>query len=398
MGTNHIPSCVLLLSVGIVMSNTEAGRFPENEIVSLLNVNRRYNLAESTSKDLTVAELFDLLGDRGELDELRLGYGSSAGLPELRELIAEDHDMDPSQILVTTGTALGLYLIAVELCAIGDEAVIVTPCFPPARDALISTGVRLLECRLSFEDGYRLSASRLEPYLSEKTTLVSVASPQNPSGVSTSLDELREIVAVMQKTCPKARLFVDETYRKASYGEDSVAPSAAGLHDSIITGSSISKAHGAPGLRVGWLTCAQPDLMNRCARGKMNTVISGSPLNEKLAAALLSKEEEVLRPRREQLAHTRAMVSAWFASLHGLVEWVPPDAGALCAGRFCVARFSAEAVDRIWQTLEHELQLASGVWFGESWRSFRLGFGYLEPNLLGEALDRLRAVVRESAL
>jgi transcriptional regulator with XRE-family HTH domain len=63
------------------------GRFPYNEIISLLDVNRTFNLAESTSQDLTVGELMDLAGF-GSIRNLKLGYGTSTGAAALREVIA----------------------------------------------------------------------------------------------------------------------------------------------------------------------------------------------------------------------------------------------------------------------------------------------------------------------
>ena len=150
----------------------------------MLDVNRRYNLAESTAQDLTFGEIIGLAGGMEALGELKMGYGSSAGLPRLRAAIAALTGVKPDEVITTQGTALGLFLLAFELCRPGDEAVIATPCFPPSRDTLIGAGVTLRECRLSFDRGYRLTSDLLEPLLNERTRLVSIASPQNPSGVN----------------------------------------------------------------------------------------------------------------------------------------------------------------------------------------------------------------------
>ena len=60
------------------------GRFARNDIISLLDINRRFNLAESTAQDLTFGEILDLAGGAAALRDLRMGYGSSSGLPRLR--------------------------------------------------------------------------------------------------------------------------------------------------------------------------------------------------------------------------------------------------------------------------------------------------------------------------
>jgi DNA-binding transcriptional MocR family regulator len=76
------------------------------------------------------------------------------------------------------------------------------------------------------------------------------------------------------------------------------------------------------------------------------------------------------------------------------VEWIRPDGGALCCLRLRADRFDTAAVSRFWDSLpRHELQLASGSWFGESARIFRLGFGYLPPGRLGPALSALSTVL-----
>ncbi len=373
------------------------GRFPYNEIISLLDVNRPFNLAESTSQDLTLGELLDIAGAE-RLRELKLGYGKSAGTPELREAIAEACKVPAEHVITTQGTALGLFLLAFETCRPGDEAVLATPCFPPSRDGLLGAGAIVREVLASFDDGYRLDLDRIEASLSAKTRLVSIASPQNPSGVTTSRAVVERLLGLIERRAPQALLFIDETYREASYGEAPAAESFAALDPRIVTGASVSKALGAPGLRTGWLTVVDADLRARLTVAKMNTVISGSVLDEALAAALLRHREQVLAPKRRLLAGALAELAAWCESEQHRIEWVRPDAGALCCLRLRVDAFDDDAVARFWDLLpRYDLQLACGAWFGESERVFRLGFGYLPPQRLGAALSALSSAMDATA-
>lgn len=373
------------------------GRFPYNEIISLLDVNRPFNLAESTAQDLTVGELLDLASLDG-VRALKLGYGTSAGSIALREQIAHACRVPPEQIIVTQGTALGLFLLAYEVCRSGDEAVLATPCFPPSRDCLVGAGVSVREIKLSFETGYRLDPEQVAARLSPRTKLVSIASPQNPSGVQISRAAAEALLEVMERLAPEAILFIDETYREATYGDGVPADSFAGLHPRIVTGASVSKALGAPGLRTGWLTVADAELRSRLVVAKMNTVISGSVLDEALAAVLLRNREGVLASRRRLLAGALDSVTAWCQGERSRIEWVRPDAGALCCLRLRADVFDDAAVSRFWALLpRHDLQLASGTWFGESHRVFRLGFGYLPPARLGPALSALSSALDAAA-
>jgi aspartate/methionine/tyrosine aminotransferase len=365
------------------------GRFPRNEIISLLNVNRPFNLAESTSQDLTVGELLDL-ADLEHIRNLKLGYGTSAGSVALREAIADGCSVPAEQIITTQGTALGLFLLAFEVCRSGDEAVLATPCFPPSRDCLLGAGVSVREIKLSFDNGYRLDLAQIGASLSPKTKLVSIASPQNPGGIQTSRADIEKLLVLVERRSPDAILFIDETYREATYGDNAVADSFAGLDSRIVTGASVSKALGAPGLRTGWLTVANADLRERLAVAKMNTVISGSVLDETLATTLLRNRKSVLASRRRLLAGALQELALWCESEHERVEWVRPDAGALCCLRLRSDAFDEVAVSRFWDLLPgHDLQLACGTWFGESSSVFRLGFGYLPPARLGPALSAL---------
>ncbi|MEM7528478.1 MAG: pyridoxal phosphate-dependent aminotransferase [Pseudomonadota bacterium] len=365
------------------------GRFPRNDIISLLDVNRRFNLAESTSQDLSFGELLDLVGLEAVRD-LRLGYGSAQGSPQLRAEIGGLTGVSPETVLTTQGTALALYLLAVELCRPGDEALLFTPCFPPSRDTLLGAGVVVREVPLRFEDGFRVDLARFEGALTPGTKLVSIATPQNPSGVSTSVETIDAMLEIMARKAPGAMLFVDETYRYATYGDASPAPSFADHDPRIISAASVSKAFGAPGLRVGWLTTGDAALRDRLMTAKMNIVISGSPLDETLAAHLIDRREVVLAPRRALLARAIEEVADWRASEADRIEWVRPDGGALCCMRLRSERFDEAAVARFWAGHEERgLQLASGTWFGAEARTFRLGFGYLPPETLPRALALL---------
>jgi DNA-binding transcriptional MocR family regulator len=194
----------------------------------------------------------------------------------------------------------------------------------------------------------------------------------------------------MAAVCPEALLLLDEIYRDATYGDAAIPPSFANVDRRIITTGSISKAHGAPGLRCGWLTVHDPDLRDRLIVAKMNIVLSGSVLDEALAAALLDVRDDILRPRRELLANALQIVEQWQLDECHRVDWLRPEGGAMCCIRLRPDTFDDAAVQRFWASLpEQDLQLGAGEWFGESARVARLGFGYLPLDRLSGALHQL---------
>jgi aspartate/methionine/tyrosine aminotransferase len=246
---------------------------------------------------------------------------------------------------------------------------------------------------VSFEQGYRPDLADFRRLLSARTRLVSLASPQNPSGVALSPKFLGDLLGLMADSCPEAYLLVDETYREAAYGQDPVMPSAVALSSKVISTASLSKAHGAPGLRLGWAATRDPDLREQLVLGKFNTVICGSPVDEALALALLNRRGPILDERRRRMADGLARTAAWVERHSAQVDWVRPDAGAICCIRLkpifddaAVARFPAELT-------REGVRLAAGAWFGDEARVFRLGFGLLPMPDLDAALRGLSAAL-----
>ena len=368
-------------------------RFPQNDIISLIGEMPRYDLGESVGPDLRLGDVLDPLA-QPSFGEIALGYGTAQGDPRLRALIAHAHDVTPDDVVLTVGGMHALFLIAFVLCNRGDEAVTASPMFPLARNTLEAVGAQIRTVSLSFDRGYQLDAADIGRHLSERTKLVSLASPQNPSGVVSSLKVVRDIVSLMEERCPEAYLALDETYREAAYGDDAVAPSAVALSSRVISCASLSKCHGAPGLRLGWAITRDTALKQQLVLGKFNTVISCSAVDEALALHVLERRDHILGERRQRLGEALTLTAGWVRENDAFVEWVRPDAGAICCVRLKPSVFDDGDVDRFYDRVTREgVRVARGVWFGDEARVFRLGFGLLSKADLEAALRRLSSVI-----
>jgi aspartate/methionine/tyrosine aminotransferase len=372
-------------------------RFPKNDIISLIGHMPRYDLGESVGPDLRLGDVLDPCASPS-FREMALGYGTAQGDPRLRTLIAEAHGVSADDVVVTVGGMHALFLIAFVLCERGDEAVTVSPMFPLARNTLNVVGATIRTVSLSFDHGYQVDAAEIGRHLTERTKLVSLASPQNPSGVASPLKIIGEIVALMEERCPEAYLLLDETYREAAYGNDPVTPSAVGLSQRVISCASLSKCHGAPGLRLGWAITRDAGLKEQLVIGKFNTVISCSPVDEALALHVLGRRDQIIGERRQRLADGLARTTAWVRENDAFLEWVRPDAGALCCVRLKPSVFDQGAVRRFYEGLAQEgVRVANGPWFGDEAQVFRLGFGLLSMAELEAALTRLSSAVRRTS-
>jgi aspartate/methionine/tyrosine aminotransferase len=364
-------------------------QFPAAQMMGLVDRPVRYDLAESTCPALALSDL----AEPSELSHLMLGYGTSQGDAELRSLIAADAGVHADQVLITVGASQALFLVAQDRCGPGDRVLVTSPCFPATRTVPEALGARADVLRLRFDDGYRLPVDAVADLLTPRTRLVSVASPQNPSGVRFTDHELRALVAAVDDRAPGAVVLIDEIYRESSYGGAPVPPSAAALSPRVVTCSSLSKAHGAPGLRLGWLTVTDPDLYARLRNAKFLTTVACSGADELLATRVLQRRGEILADRAAWLGRALAELEAWLRDQP--VEWVRPDGGAICCLRLPPGEFTdAEAADFHARLGTRDVRVGRGPWFGEDDRVFRLGFGHLAPEDFTEALSRLAQALK----
>ena len=357
-------------------------QFPASPITALIDELPDYNLGESLGPDLSVADILD----PAELAGLSLGYGTSAGAAEVRARVAERIGIPDSQVLLTSGAAAALFLLT--LLHSDGEILAGLPCYPPMLDTLRGLGATVGTVTARFDDGYRIDLDAFRDKLSARTRLVMFASPQNPSGVSITRGEMTEMLAAMERRCPEAWLLVDETYREASYGGAPAAGTFAGLSGRLLTCASLSKAYGAPGLRIGWLTVPDPGLRQQLRLAKFNTSICCGVLDEFLAARLLSRADQLLSSRGALLAGARATVGRWVGEQGGRLQWLRPEAGAFCCVRLNPDSFGPSGVRRFYGRLaERRTAVAPGRWFGDSDHVMRLGLAYEPEGRLEKGLE-----------
>ncbi|UFZ05506.1 pyridoxal phosphate-dependent aminotransferase [Bradyrhizobium ontarionense] len=372
-------------------------RFPHNDIMTLTSSAVRFDLAESLGPDLRLGQIF-ADGFGAELEDLALAYGPTDGSAALRQLIAARHGVDADDVITTVGAMQALFLIAFILGEPGAGVVIGRPVFPNARSVLDAVRMDVVELPMRFDDGYRLDVDRLRSLLTPRTRLVSLASPQNPSGVALTGQEVRGVLACMQEICPDAFLLVDETYREAVHGDGDARPSLVGLDRRIVSCASFSKCHGAPGIRTGWVITQDRALRAQLEFAKFNTTISNSVVDEAIALRIMQTLDPMMRDRRRHLAAGLARTAAFVEAHADMIEWVRPDAGALCCVRLRRDVFDDAAVVRFHGELAaRETRVGPGSWFGDEPRVFRLGFGLLTLPDLDEALGRIAQALRQAA-
>ena len=193
---------------------------------------------------------------------------------------------------------------------------------------------------------------------------------------------------------PTARLLVDETYREMTYGAP--LPQAATLSPRVIGVSGMSKTYGLPGIRTGWLTTRDRDLMTTLLAAKEQMHITGSLVDESIAAHALERRGVLLPPILDAIAAALATVRAWLAT-EPRIAWVEPRGGVV--GFPWIRPDAGIDPDAFHRVLveRHATAVGPGHWFERPRAFFRLGFGWPPPTELAEGLARISRTLDEVA-
>lgn len=346
-----------------------------------------WNLSESGVHPLRVAELADSPDDRAALLAQELGYGQTNGTPELRSLIARMYPGAGSEhIQVTNGGSEANCIALMHLVQPGDEVVMMSPNYMQAPGLARALGARVREWPLAGgpdEGRWHADLPALDGLVGPRTKAIFICNPNNPTGARLSGAELDQVGRVAGRV--GAWVIADEIYRGAEL--DGVETATAwGRGDRVLVTSGLSKAYGLPGLRIGWVA-GPPALVEQLWGVHDYTSIAPGVLSDRLArVALAPARRDLLIARTRGIIRANyPLVQRWIEKRRGLVNAVPPEAGAIAFVRFRHGVGSTALVERLRD--ERSLLVVPGDHFLMD-GYLRIGFGS-DPGYLTTALDVL---------
>ncbi|MER5561381.1 PLP-dependent aminotransferase family protein [Streptomyces sp. NPDC002506] len=342
-----------------------------------------------------LAAAFELAGPELACHATTNGY-HPLGLPELRAAVAERYTRRglptlPEQILITTGAQSAVSLVVNLLGRPGDRAVVESPSYPNALDAVRHAGLRITPVPVT-EDGWDVEL--LECTLRQTAPRLAYLIPdfQNPTGALMSTEQRTRLLRAARAT--GTWLLIDETMAEMALEGPAPAPFVSLAHpgeaEQIVTVGSLSKTHWG-GLRIGWVR-AGSRLVNELAALRIHVDLAPSLVDQVLAKTLLPGMDDVLRTRLPLLRERRDALAdslschlpewRWQTPVGGLSLWV--DLGRPIAGALAQA------------ALAHGVNLQPGSRFaadaGTHEHRLRLPFVH-EPERTQEAVRRLAATL-----
>ncbi len=194
------------------------------------------------------------------IDEGFTHYSPATGFDELREAVAEKLRRDngiscdyENEILITPGSSSGIFLAMLALLDPGDEVLVPDPAWFHYMRLVELCGAKPIGVPLSLDKRLSLDAHETEKRVTKKTKLLILNSPNNPTGMVLSRDNLQALGEVAEKH--DLMVISDEVYEKIIYsGHEHVSPaSLAAFKGRTITSNGFSKAYAMTGWRVGYL-------------------------------------------------------------------------------------------------------------------------------------------------
>jgi aspartate/methionine/tyrosine aminotransferase len=340
-------------------------------------------LSGSDCESQPVRELLELEPDAHErLLGMRLGYTEVPGSEELREAVAGGYELAGADDVLTLAAAEeGIFLVYHALVEPGDHVIVEAPCYGSAIEVARSTGARVSLWQRRYEDGWAHDLDALERLLREETRLVYINTPHNPTGTQMSSETFARVVELARER--SAVLFSDEVYRGLEHDPAHRLPAACDAYERAISLGTVSKAHGLPGLRIGWLAAREPRLLERVRELKLYTTICSSAPSELLVALALRHAERLVERNRALVLRNLPLLEDFIARRAQTFAWTHPDAGPIG-----FPRMSGEPDVERWceQTAERSgVLVLPGSVYAEP-RHVRFGFGRAN---LAEAIERL---------
>ena len=234
-------------------------------------------------------------------------YTQVDGVPDLKQAIinkfSEDNDLvyDPENILVSTGAKQTLYNLFQAILGPGDEVIIISPYWVSYPDMVLLADAKPVIVDTFQENDFALDISAFADAINDKTKLVIINSPSNPTGITFSRDDYESIGAILQNH-PDVYVATDDMYEYIYWGDEpfvSFAQACPSLFDRTITINGVSKSYAMTGWRIGY--CGGPsDVIGGMKKVQSQSTSNASSISQAAAIAALNGSKDEIYSMVEQ--------------------------------------------------------------------------------------------------
>jgi aspartate aminotransferase len=323
-------------------------------------------------------------------------YTPSAGLPELRQAIADKLEADnqlsyrPSQVVVSSGAKHSCYNAILATCQPGDEVLIPSPYWVSYPDMVRLAGAEPVIVQTTERNGWKMRASDFENAMTPRTKMLILNSPGNPSGSVYTREELEGIVEVAAEE--DIYILSDEIYEKLVYDDTkhvSIASLSKEAYDLTITVNGFSKAYAMTGWRLGYL--AAPEAVAK-AVDNIQSHSTSHPCSfaQKGALAALKGDQQALADMRDEFSMRRDYMFDRITKIPNITAVKPQGAFYILVNISQLGLSSQNFADRLLS--KANVAVVPGAAFGDD-RTVRLSYA-TSIDVIKKGLDRFQDFCR----
>ena len=323
-------------------------------------------------------------------------YTPNAGIMDLRVAIAESYgnaSFQPSQVIVAAGATEALLLICMTLLNPGDEVIVMEPYWPTYLGQIKAVGAVPHFVRTYEEDGFIVRRENLKAAINDRTKMILLNSPSNPTGALMKQEDIEMIASLAIKN--DLIVISDEVYHKMIYDD---APffsiyDVPGMAGRCLIVDSFSKTYAMTGWRVGYIA-APPDAAKALEAMHEYGVSCISEPSQRAAIAALKYGDGFVEQTLESYAKRRAIMTEGLSGVPGIRCRKPEATFYLYFNVRDTGMTSDEFVYRLLD--QQKIAMAPGTAFGDGQDAYvRLSFASSEENLQ-IAIDRVRKFVQQN--
>ena len=253
-------------------------------------------------------------------------YGPVAGIPSLRETIAQAQNrasgkgnirFEAADVIVSVGAKMAIYNAIQTVINPSDEVIIPMPAWVSYSEMVKLAGGQVVPVKTKMGTDYCLTPEQLRSALTDKTRMLILCSPNNPTGSVYSQEQLAALVSVL-RDYPEVTIMSDEVYAALVY--EGQAPSLASfeeLADRLIVINGVSKAYAMTGYRIGWLLSKNRAFIAACTRLQGQQLTCATMVAQKAAEAALTGPQECVEAMRKVFAERRELICRLAADIPG---------------------------------------------------------------------------------
>ncbi|WP_026669469.1 aminotransferase class I/II-fold pyridoxal phosphate-dependent enzyme [Butyrivibrio sp. AE3006] len=329
------------------------------------------------------------------LEKGRTFYTSNSGLMELKAEICNylkrkhDLDYDPSsQVLVTVGGSEAIDLAFRAMINPGDEVLIPQPSYVSYEPCAILAGAKPVIIELKEENEFRLTADEILEHVTDKTKILVLPFPNNPTGAIMERKDLESIAEVIKEK----DLFVlsDEIYSELTYTDKHVSiTEIPGMYERTILINGFSKAYAMTGWRLGY-ACGPKEILEQMTKIHQYAIMCAPTTSQYAAVEALKNGDEDVAMMREQYNQRRRYLLNEFRQM-GLPCFEPFGAFYIFPS---IKRFGMSSDEFATKLLQEEkLAVVPGNAFGDCGEGFiRISYAYSLEDLK-KAVERLKRFI-----